>query len=279
MNQLDLQRWSREVAEDPGAPSFIRLARMYRKQDRREAALNVILRGLERNPEHVEAHSLLALLYVEGGDHQAARDEWETVLRLHPDSFEARRGLGFLALQNGDLPAARRHLDGAWALRPTDPAVSQARQVLARRESAASRRAGATAGSDSGVPDGDGPPPRDPARLFQTLTRDAPFLGALVLNAQGLVMAGWVQRHDRGEKLGALLSTAVDEARRAMEILHLGTWDGLLLDCEEGTLHLAPLEGGGVVILVARRDAPAGWVVRTAGRARALARRFMEAEQ
>lgn len=280
MNEPDLQRWSREVAEDPGAASFVRLARMYRKQRRRDAALNVVLRGLEQNPEHVEAHALLALLYVEEGERDAAQDEWETVLRLYPDSFEARRGLGFLALERGDLSAARRHLDGASALRPDEPAVAQARQVLARRESTASRRTGARVQGRTAAFDSAGVgPPRDPARLFDSLTREAPFLGALVLNGQGLVVAGSVQRTDRGEKLGALFGTAVQEAKRAMEILRMGQWDGLLLDCEDATLHLGPLDAGAVVILVARRDAPAGWVVRTADRARALARSFMEMGQ
>ena len=274
MNEPDLQRWSREVAEDPGAPSFVRLARMYRKQDRRDAALNVVLRGLEQNPEHVEAHALLAILYVEEGDRESARDEWEMVLRLQPESFEARRGLGFLALERGDLEAARRYLDGAAALRSDDPAVAQARQVLARRESVASRRPGAPLPTPAHT----GHPAvlTDPARLFEPLSREAPFLGALVLNGQGLVVAGSVQRHDRGEKLGALLSTAVAEARRAVEIMRLGRWDGLFLDCEESTLHLSPMDGGAVVILVARRDAPPGWVMRVAERALDLARRFME---
>jgi cytochrome c-type biogenesis protein CcmH/NrfG len=40
-------------------------------------------------PAHVEAHGLLALLYLEGGDHQKAADEWSMVLRIDPDNFEA----------------------------------------------------------------------------------------------------------------------------------------------------------------------------------------------
>ncbi|NIP83747.1 MAG: tetratricopeptide repeat protein [Gemmatimonadetes bacterium] len=125
----DIQRWTREVAEDPGAHAFVRLARAYRRQGRRAAARNVVLRGLERNPEHLGGHALLAVIHVEEGDRQLAEDEWETVMRLDPDNFDASRGLGFLALERGELDVARRHLDNAARMRPDDPVVAEARQV------------------------------------------------------------------------------------------------------------------------------------------------------
>ena len=107
MTERDLQRWSREVAEDPGAPSFVRLARAYRRQGRRQAARDVVVAGLGRHPEHVDAHALLALLHVESAERERARDEWETVLRLDPGNFDASRGLGFLALRRRRLDAAK----------------------------------------------------------------------------------------------------------------------------------------------------------------------------
>jgi tetratricopeptide (TPR) repeat protein len=269
----EIQLWSREVAEDPGAPSFVPLARAYRRQGRRNAARNVVLRGLERNPEHVAAHALLALIRVEDGDRTAAGDEWETVLRLDPGNFEASRGLGFLALERGELDVARRHLDNAARTRPDDPVVAQARQVLTRRqrgvEAASAQRTARPALSSNGG--------REPARLFDSLRVDAPFMGALVLDEQGLVLAGSLDLgNGRGELLGALLNTAVEEARRTAELLGLGDWDGLLMDCAGATLHLSTVTDGAAVLVAARRDAPAGWVVRVATRARDLARSFLE---
>ncbi|MFO7895206.1 MAG: tetratricopeptide repeat protein, partial [Longimicrobiales bacterium] len=134
MSERDIERWTREVAENPGAPSFVRLARAYRAQGRREAARTVVLQGLEHSPEHIGAHGLLALIHVEDGERQKAGDEWETMLRLDPGNFDASRGLGFLALERGDLDAARRHLEAAADVRPDDPAVTQALEVLVRRE-------------------------------------------------------------------------------------------------------------------------------------------------
>ncbi len=262
MNGPDLQRWSRDVAEDPGSPSFVPLARAYRRQGQREAALNVTLRGLERNPEHVEGHALLALLYVDVGERQRAGDEWDTILRLDPDNFDARRGLGFLALERGNLESARAHLRAAAGIRPGDPAVGQALEVLARREAAS-------------VPGDAGP--TDPLQLFEPLARETPFLGALLLDRRGMVLAGGLRTSavGDGEALGALLSPAVDEARRTVALLEMGSWEGLLLDCEAAALHIAPT-GDGVLVVAARKDAPAGWVVRTAARARVLALRFLD---
>lgn len=269
MTAAKLQRWSREVAEDPGAPAFVPLARAYRRQGRHDAARDVLLRGLERNPEHVDAHALLALLHVEKGERQRAGDEWEIVLRLEPDNFHARRGLGFLALERGDMTAARRHLETASAVRPDDPAVRQAFDVLTRRES---RRASVAPAQTDGR--------REPSGVFTALSRDAPFLGALLMDAQGLVLAGSLSRPGgaAGEALGALLSPAVDEARRTVAMLRLGEWQGMMMDCERALLHVAPL-GDALVVLAARSDAPAGWMVRTAVRARDLARAFQETER
>lgn len=283
MNASDLQRWSRDVAEDPGSPSFVPLARAYRRQGRREAALSVVLRGLERNPEHVDAHALLALLHVDAGEREKAGDEWEMILRLDPRNFDARRGLGFLALERGDLASASTHLHAAAESRAGDPTVTQALDVLERRENAkrggAAPAQGPVVSAPAGSADGHGGDrePLDPARLFDPLAREAPFLGALLLDGRGLVLAGSMSRATSGDgdALGALLSPAVDEATRTVQLLGMGGWEGVMLECEGAALHLAPA-GDGVLVLAARPGAPAGWVVRAAGQARALARRFLE---
>jgi tetratricopeptide (TPR) repeat protein len=282
MSERDLQRWTREVAEDPGAPSFVRLARAYRRQGRREAALDVVVRGLESNPEHVDAHSLLALLHVEEGDRERARDEWETVLTLDPGHFDASRGLGFLALERNDLKQARRHLDAARRGRPDDTTVAQARQLLdqrlaaARATAAAALAAPASQADLSAQPDRDGER-RDPRRLFEALRSEGPFLGALALDEQGLVLAGELEGEagDSNEFLGGLLSAVVDEARRTVELVGMGEWVGLVVESEHVTFHLSPLAPGVLVVATPPRT-PAGWVLRVAALARRAAAGFME---
>jgi predicted regulator of Ras-like GTPase activity (Roadblock/LC7/MglB family) len=149
----DLQRWSEDIARDATSLAFLPLARAYRRQGRRDAALRLCLKGLEAHPNHVEAHALLALLYLDERDRQRAADEWSTVLRLDTGNFEALRGLGFCYLENNELAKARYHLERAALVRPGDGAVQDALRLLRERieQAAANSAPGprATAARDS----------------------------------------------------------------------------------------------------------------------------------
>ena len=293
----DLQRWSEEVARDPGSPSFVPLSDAYRRQGNREAAVRVCLRGLERNPANVEAHLLLARLYLENGDRERAHDEWGIALRLDSENFEAHRGIGFVHLERGDFGTARGHLTRAAATRPDDPAVQEALSVLADRlggTSATAATAAATPAPPQAPMPTSAPPLRepaipitepvpargdvttDPAALFEPLRRETPFLGAVILDAQGLVLAGSLsQEGGDAEALGAILSGAIEEAARTAQLLELGEWQGMLMETEQAQLHITALPDALMVLLAARAGAPAGWVLRTAQRATELSRAFL----
>lgn len=129
----DLQRWSEELARNPASLAFLPLARAYRRIGRRDHALRLTVRGLEAHPGNVEAHALLALLYLEEGDRAKAADEWSIVLRLKPGNFEALRGMGFRFLEQNDIPKARQHLERAALIRPDDTAVQEALRLLRQR--------------------------------------------------------------------------------------------------------------------------------------------------
>jgi tetratricopeptide (TPR) repeat protein len=284
MSEREIQRWSREVAEDPGAPSFLRLARAYRKQGRSEAARDLVESGLAANPEHVAAHTFLAVIHLDAGDHERARDEWETALSLDADSFASLRGLGFLALERNDLTAARRHLERAAQLRPYDPTVAEARQIVALRSVAAAQRpAGGPDPATAAAPD-PAPVPaaaresRSGAQLFEPLEDEVAFMGGLVLDDEGRPLAGAMSPSDNGagELLGALLNGVGEEAERTTDLLGIGRWDRLLIEGEGAILHASSLPSGGMLLLAARPGTPAGWVIRLSERARPLALRFME---
>jgi len=319
----DLQRWSEEVARDPGAPSFVPLADAYRRQGNRDAAVRVCLRGLERNPANVEAHLLLARLYLDNGDRERAHDEWGFALRLDPENFEAHRGIGFVHLERGDFGTARGHLNRAAATRPGDPAVQEALSMLAERLGGGAATPAAPVGAQPTTPAPAPAPaqtaapvssapaapaqtasiaqpvpaaprevplpiasagpvagdvPTDPALLFDPLRRETPFLGAVLLDAQGLVLAGTLdQQGGDAEALGAILSGAIEEATRTAALLDLGAWRGILMETEEAQLHITALPDRLMVLLAARAGAPAGWVMRTAQRATELSRAFLGA--
>ncbi|MGH7471346.1 MAG: roadblock/LC7 domain-containing protein [Longimicrobiales bacterium] len=316
---VDLQRWSQEVARDPASLAFVPLARAYRKQGRRDAALRLCLRGLEHNPTNVDGHGLLAMLYFESGQRAKAYDEWSMVMRLEPDHFEALRGMGFYHLEQGDDAAALRNLQRAATLRPKDLTVQEALKLIEER----SRPAAASDLMPWEVHDPwaavaqpvapvrtpveyelpvSAPPrppqiqsapsleefrtvppatvhlPRDPARLFDPILNGGQVLGALLVDAQGLVLAGSLAgaSASKAHALGAILGGAIEEAARASAHLELGHWQGILLDADQALLHLAPVREGAILLLAAQRDTPAGWMLRSAHQAALLADHFLE---
>ena len=317
------------MARDPRSLAFLPLARAYRKQGLRDLSLQLCLRGLTAYPSNVEAHGLLAMLYLDDGDHEKAADEWSMVLRVDPDNFEALRGMGFCYLEQDRLSKARQMLERAALLRPSDPTVQEALRVLGTRQEISEQGLSATpdiaygddpwaAGTDAGpvfmfAPAADddgsaagkghaeeqtqkvepdaaprkavqpavpisGPVPLDPAILFDDLLSAGPLLGALLVDEKGLILAGRLTEGMRGDSavLGAVLGGAIGEATRTAYHLALGSWRGILLDSEHALLHLAPAGSDAVMVLAARRDAPAGWVLRASAHAISQAQEYME---
>ncbi len=160
----DVQRWSLEVARDPGAPTFVNLADAYRRQGNLEGALRVCMRGLERRPDHAGAHALLARLYLERGAREKAFDEWAVVLRLDPAHFEANRGMGFVRLERGDLLGAKAYLERAAARRPGDALTREALELVARKAAAAPRPSPPLLGHQAAEAEGAGRGPADAGR-------------------------------------------------------------------------------------------------------------------
>lgn len=142
-NPMQVRQWSEEVAADPASLSFLPLARAYREQGRRDAALKLCIRGLEKHPDHVEAHYLLGLLYREGGEQLKAFDEWDIALALDPDHHGSRREIGLIAHARGDHAVAVRHLEKALE---NDAFDQEVRDAL---EDAWSRSSGGRGGSSS----------------------------------------------------------------------------------------------------------------------------------
>jgi predicted regulator of Ras-like GTPase activity (Roadblock/LC7/MglB family) len=123
--------------------------------------------------------------------------------------------------------------------------------------------------------------PTDPQAVFDDLLGGGPLLGALLVDAQGLVLAGRLTDAIDGDAaiLGAVLSGAAGEAARTVSMLKLGLWRGILLECGRALLHVSPAGSRGVLVLAAERSAPPGWLVRSAAQAAELASRFEEAVQ
>jgi len=306
-----LRQWSEEVAADPGASAFLPLAQHYREAGRADAALRLVVRGLERRPHDVEAHYLLGQLYRDTGDQVKAFDEWDIALALAPEHHGARRQLGFLCHERGDLDAAERHLEKALEGDFEDEEVRRLLEELhaARRERRPVRRPAAAAPAPAAPPtEVAAPVPPAVASAAETTPSAAasppavsasaaasPFdtleselravgaergmIGAVMLDPQGYVVAGEMQAggRDRGPEIAAVLSPAHAEAERAVRHLKLGGWKGILVETPDAVIRLTPTPDGGMVAVAGRRDVPMGWVLRVAARARDAAARFVAA--
>jgi predicted regulator of Ras-like GTPase activity (Roadblock/LC7/MglB family) len=136
---------------------------------------------------------------------------------------------------------------------------------------------------EASEPDAAGPIIRatDPNRLFDALLDSTPLVGALLLDKRGLVLAGALGRDigGRADDLGAIIGGAIDDAARTVAHLAIGDWRVMLLESETAVVHVSPIDGRGILVLAARRDAPTGWLMRTAAHAVEMATRFLEAEQ
>lgn len=304
------------MARDATSLSFLPLARAYRRQGRRDAALRLCLRGLEHHPDNVEGHSLLAMLYFESGQRVKAYDEWSMVLTLEPDNFDALRGMGFYYLEQEDHLAAKRHLERAAVQKPSDPAVQEGLRIIRERlgeaspepetpappplemtdepwaqapvsaqvpvtpsepEAPAAVARPATATVPPSAPAAADVDLSDPARIFDPIMKGGQILGALILDSQGLVMGGSLSGElgNQAEALGAILGGAIDEAVRTTSHLALGDWKGVVLEADQALLHFSPVRGS-IVLLAAQKNAPMGWVLRSAQQAAAIANRFLE---
>lgn len=300
-----VRQWSDEVAADPGSPAFRPLAEHYREAGRADAALRLVIRGLERHPHDVEAHHLLGVLYREGGDETKAFDEWDIALALDPEHFPSRRAIGMLLAGRGEWDAAERHLEKALEGDFTDQEVrALLEEIHGRRRDVRGRR-GAPAVAPVEAPPRQpaaapaapaAAPPPDPAAAsgagsevrseFDALEAELGALGgergivgAVILDPQGFVVAGTmhVGGRDRGPEIAAVLSPASSEAERAVRHLKMGGWKGILVETADAVVRLSPTPDGGMVAVAGRCDVPMGWVLRVASRVKDAAVRFLRA--
>ncbi|HEX8242373.1 MAG TPA: tetratricopeptide repeat protein, partial [Longimicrobium sp.] len=148
-----VRQWSDEVAADPRSRAFLPLAQHYRGLGRGDAAMRLVLRGLERHPHDVEAHYLLGCLYRDAGEDLKAFDEWDIALALSPEHQGARRQIGFLCLRRGELDEAERHLERALEGQFDDQEVRDAlERILGERRAGRGRRGDRGQGTgDSGT--------------------------------------------------------------------------------------------------------------------------------
>jgi tetratricopeptide (TPR) repeat protein len=259
----EIRRLSDALASDPASLVFIPLADALRRSGQADVALRVIVRGLERHAYNPDAHDVAARVYVDLGDREKARDEWEMALHLAGGHVGALRGLGFLAYQRGDLAAAERYLRDALERAPHDAGL---RTALERLRAARPAEANGNGNHEAAGP--------------RTTYAVAEPLGELLIDDAGLVLAGALRDAsgaDVSASVGAELSGVRSEAARALDRLGLGGWKGLTIDASTASIGLAPAPNDALTLVAAAPGTAAGLFRRHLQRARQRAVAFFEA--
>lgn len=308
MTPDEIRRLSDDLARDPGSLAFIALADALRRAGQLDQALRVALRGLERHAYRFDAHDVLARVYLDRGELARAADEWETTLQLSDGHLPALKGLGYLAYRSGDLRRAERCLRAASEIDASDAgtvtALARIRETLGTAGSSPTGGDGTRNGvaptmeSDASQRSrhvATTPPPRfreevaspapakdesvaairgpiDAARgrtLFASILSGTSGSAALLLDADGLVLAGECVRVDGGDasaEVGAELAGVSGEARRALVHLGLGEWRTMHVEAEQAMIGMASAPDDALVLVALPRETPAGFVRLLLGR-------------
>ena len=283
----DIRGLTAELASDPGSLAFLDLGEALRRRGQPEAALKVAAAGAARYPSLADAHDLLARIYSDLGDGEAAFDAWMNALQHDPGHLGAHKGLGFLYYRSDDYPRALRHLEHAQT-RSDEPglarAIARVREALAREEADAAKAQ--PVAEPSGVPfllDESELPSRRAAEppaqddLFRGF--DGARDGLLLLDQNGLRLGGGLRdadNRDVSDAVAAHLAGVSREAARTARLLELGTWQSVVAECGSGNLHLSAPSGETVLLTTRDASVPAGRLAVIAERAAAAARRWLE---
>ena len=169
----------KRLDRDPGSRLFAQLAEELRKDGELEEAIRVCRQGLQKHPAYPSARMTLGRALLDTGDLDAARTEFETVLKGAPDNILASRFLGECLEGLGDLAGARERYKATLALAPGDKQVTAHLRDLEARLKTGPAVPAATVSAPAAPPPAPGPlrpataPPR-PARMGEPMGLERP---------------------------------------------------------------------------------------------------------
>jgi len=274
----DIRRLSEILARDPASLVYAELAELLRRRGQPEAALQVALQGLTRNPMHADGHDALARIYADLGDLERARLAWSKALEIAPDHAGALKGIAFLLFRQGDARGAAAALDEVLTANPSDEPARRALETMQAAEQRVSAAARPPAAPDQPQPPTSELSGRRPG-IFQGF--DGATDDILLLDQRGLIVAGGVTGGggaDVSELAAAALAGVSGEAARAGDYIGLGAWRTIMAEAEEANLVVAPVGEQALVLVRRDRSTPIGLALRFAERARDVATAWLEGQ-
>ena len=120
MAREDIERLQQKIAKDPDSKLFVPLAEEYKKAGMVDEAINVLVQGLEKQPNYLSARVSLGKIYMGKGLLNEARDEFQKVIAIIPDNLYAHKKLAEIYQELGERDNAMKELHSVLNLNPTD---------------------------------------------------------------------------------------------------------------------------------------------------------------
>ncbi len=120
MSVKEIEKLRERVDKDPNSKLFVPLAEEYRKEGMLDEAIDVLQKGLERQPSYMSARVSLGKIYLEKGMSEEARVEFENVIKFIPDNLYAHKKLSEIYRDTGKRDLALKAFRTVLKLNPMD---------------------------------------------------------------------------------------------------------------------------------------------------------------
>jgi tetratricopeptide (TPR) repeat protein len=120
MSLKEIEKLREKVEKDPNSKLFVPLAEEYRKEGMLDEAIEILQKGLERQPSYMSARVSLGKIYLEKGQLAEARIEFENVIKAIPDNLYAHKKLSEIYRNTGERDLAIKAFRAVLKLNPMD---------------------------------------------------------------------------------------------------------------------------------------------------------------
>lgn len=126
----DIEKLKTRLEKDPHSKLFVPLAEEYRKAGMYDEAIEVLLKELQKQPAYTTARVSLGKIYLETGQTEMARGEFEKVIAAVPDNLFAQKKLAEIYNSIGDTERAVVCLRKVLEINPRDEEAKETLEIL-----------------------------------------------------------------------------------------------------------------------------------------------------
>lgn len=134
MSMEEIEKLRERVERDPDSKLFLPLAEEYRKAGMYEEAIEVLEKGLQRQPGYTSAKVALGKIYLEQGRTDDARAVFEEVSLTVPDNIFVKKKLAEIYKAQGDNAKAKEYCKKVLELNPMDEEIKNMLEDLLAQE-------------------------------------------------------------------------------------------------------------------------------------------------